>query len=218
MSTHTDTDHRSDAERTAAQRFRAAAGGHAMTILHEQGPYRHLRFANADSGMYAYDLITWPHGLTFRGDGPNFVFSVFPTTDLFDLFRGSSHAGINPGYWQEKVMAGQVKDWSEDKFRAWVRAEGERLEATVPHICDALRADVLSSDEYNLEYEEVAREAIANFSYQGHTLRFPREWEVSFQDWSWEFLWACHGILAGIATYDAVKGAADTTVPEASNR
>lgn len=218
MSTETTTDRRSQAEKAAAERFRLETAGHAMTILHEEGFYRHLRFANPDSGLYGYDLLTWPHGLTFRGDGPNFIFSVFPTLDLFDLFRGSSHGGINPGYWQEKVMAGQVKDWSEDLFRTWVREQAMRLEATVPGISDALRADVLSSDEYNLEFEEVARDAIANFSHKGHTLRFPRAWEVSFQDWSWEFLWACHGITAGIAQYDAAKAQAATLAPEASSR
>lgn len=199
------TDYRTKAERDAADRFPREAGNHKMTVLHLDGPYRHLRFANPNSGLYRYDLITWPHNLAFRGDGPNFIFSVYPTVDMFDLFRDSSHGGINPDYWQEKVLAGEVKDFSEDKFLTWVIAEGSRLETTVPGISDALYEQVSHNDEYNLEFEELARDAIANFSYKGTRLRYPQEWEVSFRDWSWEFLWACHGILAGIAQYDAAK-------------
>jgi hypothetical protein len=38
--------------------------------------------------------------------------------------------------------------------------------------------------------------------------RFRDTWEWDFKDFDWWYLWACHGIVAGIAQYDAAKAEA----------
>lgn len=192
-----------------AARFKRETADHAMTVLHEDGLYRHLVFANPEGGFYRFDLITWPHNLMLRGDGFSFAFSVYPTTDMFELFKGSSHGSINPGYWQEKVTAGRgdVKSWSEDLFRIWLMEEAAAHEDRFPGAVAAVDAQILHSDDHSLEYQGTAEFAVASFTFEGFRLRIPAEWEVSFQDFSWEFLFACHAIIWGIRQYDAARKA-----------
>jgi hypothetical protein len=196
----------------SAVRFARETAEHRLTVLHDEGLYRHLRFADPGHGLHYFHLITWPNGLLIRGDGPNFVFSAFPTTDPFDLFKHSASDGINPGYWQEKVVAGQVKSWSEDKFRAWLASKAADADGRFPGAVDAVREQILYSDFHSTEHESTARHAVASFSHGDFRLRFPDEWELSFDDYSWEFLWACHAIVWGIQQYDAAKQAPVETV------
>ncbi|MFJ6215116.1 hypothetical protein ACIQGZ_17530 [Streptomyces sp. NPDC092296] len=191
------------AEQRSAERFARETADHEMTVLHDDGLYRHLVFADPDGGFFRFDLITWPHNLFIRGDGFSFGFSVYPTDDMFGLFRGSSHGGINPGYWQEKVTAGKVWDWSEEKFRTWLVVEVASAESRHPGLVEAVGEQILHSDEHSTEYAETARHAVASFSHRDYRLRLPDEWELSFDDYSWEFLFACHAIVWGIARYDA---------------
>lgn len=190
-----------------AARFARETDSHAMTVLHEVGLYRHVRFENPKYGsIYRFDLITWPHGLLIRGDGPNFAFSLYPTVDLFDMFRRTASVGdINPGYWQEKVVAGKVHSWSEDRFRSWVADETDNHEDHYPGLAKAIDEQILNSDEHSLEYRGTAEYAVASFTHGDYRLRLPDRWEESFEDYSWEFLWACHAIRWGIGQYDAAK-------------
>lgn len=192
-----------------AARFARETADHKMTVLHEDGLYRHVRFENPQYGaIYRFDLITWPHGLLIRGDGPNFAFSLYPTRDLFDMFRRTARVGqINAGYWDEKVVAGKIKDWSEEMFRTWLIQEATKDEARYPGLVRALDRQILDSDEHNLEYRGTAEYALASFAHRDYRLRFPDRWEESFEDYSWEFLWACHAIRWGIAQYDTAKAA-----------
>ncbi|MFD8088731.1 hypothetical protein [Streptomyces malaysiensis] len=190
-----------------AERFARETAGHQMTLLHEDGLYRHLVFADPAGNFYRFDLITWPHNVFLRGDGFSFGFSIYPTADIFDMFRGSSHGGINPGYWQEKVTAGKVKDWSEDLFRKWVLEEAAAAETSYPGAVEAVTKQILHSDEHSTEYQGTAEYAVAAFRHGDFRLRLPNPWDESFEDYSWEYLFACHAIVWGIAQYDAAQKA-----------
>lgn len=91
-----------------AARFARDTASHEMTVLHDQGLYRHLRFANAEHGSFgAFELITWPYNLVVKA-GWVFHFDIDATEDMFDLFRRTALTGqINPHYWSEKVRAGR---------------------------------------------------------------------------------------------------------------
>lgn len=188
-----------------AARFVRETAGHEMHVLHEDGLYRHLVFADPAGNFYRFDLITWPHNLFLRGDGFSFGFSIYPADDIFNMFRGSSHDGINPGYWQEKVTAGKVRDWSESLFRAWVLEEATKNEAHYPGAVEAVTKQILHSDEHSTEYQGTAEYALASFSHGDFRLRFPHDWEKDFEDYSWEYLLACHAVLFGIRMWDAAR-------------
>lgn len=91
-----------------AARFARDTARHEMTVKHEQGLYRHLKFMNPEHGSFgAFELITWPYNLIVK-TGWAFHFDIDATEDMFDLFRRTALTGqINPGYWSEKVRAGR---------------------------------------------------------------------------------------------------------------
>ncbi|MGI5144826.1 hypothetical protein ACQEVC_45665 [Plantactinospora sp. CA-294935] len=106
-----------DLEREIADRFVRDTADHTLTVLHDDGLYRHLRCAKPDSSFYWFEIITWPGSLVFRGDmdcAP--VFSR--VADMFAFFRSDS-GRINPGYWAEKLPdAGRsTQKYSEDMLR-----------------------------------------------------------------------------------------------------
>lgn len=95
---------------------------HQVTVLHEDGLYRHLRFeGSADSPLsrYPFELVTWPYNLVVKA-GWTFHFDIDATPDMFDLFRRTAFSGqINPGYWAEKVRAGrdEVQGYDPDLLK-----------------------------------------------------------------------------------------------------
>lgn len=186
---------------------------HEMTILHDDGLYRHLRFKSPDRSSYWFELITWPGCLTVRGDfGDAFTFAR--VTDMFEFFRGRQ---INPVYWSEKVDGGRGRTttYSEDLFRrsVWehVRNYGQEHRGLAKAVQEYF-FDRWSSD-WDVSREDQAREALDAFAFtaadRDEPFRFVDTWEWSFKDFDWSFLWACHAIVWGIAQYEKAKVATD---------
>lgn len=193
-----------------AARFARDTADHEMTVLHEDGSFRHLRFARP-GGLYAFDLLTWDHRLVITG-GVHFMFSLYPTVDLFDMFRRTALVGdINPGYWQEKVVAGRdgVECFSDELLRREINDTVKTWTEDLPdEKAEALRAAVEEHffgewTEFNVEYESEAHRALHEFDHDGHQFYDWHEWRM--RDFSHSFLWACHAIRWGIAQYDAAK-------------
>lgn len=201
-----------DLKTEIAERFARETAEHEMTILHDDGLYRHIRFSAPESSAYWFELITTPGQLVFSGDGDAFVFRRL--TDMFVFFRSSS--GWNPGtridetYWAEKLVSDRdaVKEYSRrllnqlvsDYFRD-VQAEKES-----PGIRRAWReATTGRFPDYDTEHAEGARDALEHFKYQDFA--FVDTWEWDLREYSWWYLWACHAIVWGIAQYDAHKAA-----------
>jgi len=146
----------------AAARFAADVAKHRMLINHDHGLYRHLQFRVPDTGMYWFDLLTWPGALCVNGDMGTFVFARLD--DMFEFFRGPGD--INASYWAEKVRAGSgVKAYSSDLFvkkvRDYVtdhlRDEGA-TKSVRRRLTEAVEADVLY-DGTGWESEQEARNA-----------------------------------------------------------
>ena len=126
-----------------AERFGKDIAAHEMTVLHDDGLYRHLRFKAPAAGFYWFDLITWPGSLTVNGDMGSFAFSR--VDDMFTFFR---HDRINPGYWAEKIRAGSgIKQYSEDLFKQLVAEHIEDYAEEHPGLAEAVRSEILGSDE-----------------------------------------------------------------------
>lgn len=90
-------------------RFIRDVSRHEMSVIRDDGLYRHLRFQRPGSSAYYFDLVTWPGYLAVTGDMGTWTFSR--VTDMFDFFT-DKHFGtresflINPGYWSEKFQSG----------------------------------------------------------------------------------------------------------------
>ncbi|WP_051844059.1 hypothetical protein [Streptomyces sp. NRRL S-813] len=129
-----------------AARFARDTAGHKMTVLHDDGLYRHLKFMNPEHGSIgAFQLITWPYNLVVK-TGWTFHFDIDATEDMFEVFRRTARTGeINPGYWEQKVRAGRdeiegyepdllkweiattIAQWMRDDLEVRVSAQAQKL-------------------------------------------------------------------------------------------
>ena len=156
----------SSSEAEVAERFKRDTANHSMTILHDDGLYRHFRFRSSNSSEFWFDLITWPGCLTIRGDyGDAYTFDR--EFDMIPFFRADRGWGINPHYWSQKVDGGRrsVKEYSEAAFQQVVCelfVEAVRYSDAPRGLGKAVRAEILDQDLY---HEEEARKILEDFEF-----------------------------------------------------
>jgi hypothetical protein len=184
------------------RRFENDVRDHEMTVLKDDGLYRHLRFKRPDSAFYWFDIVTWPGTLMVRGDMEAYAFAR--TSDMFEFFRSSSD--INPGYWAEKLVAPQerhVREYSENEFCAQVKqAYDDHVDAKGeddPDLWQRIESEILNDPDICDERE--ARSLLHTF---GEPDIFSDAWEWDCNDWRYQFIWCCYAIRHGIAAYDEV--------------
>lgn len=192
-----------------AERFTRETAHHRMTVLHDDGLYRHLHFADANpdptrrmSWNLWFDLITVPGALIFQGDGESFTFRR--TQDMFGFFLGSAWKGEpNYHYWSEKLTNSRdsVMRYSEARFidevkRAFI--EDVRNRDVPPGTGKALIEHFETVDHL---FESEARDALDSFEYKGYG--FHDTWEWDFREYDWWYRWACNAIVWGVAQYRA---------------
>lgn len=86
------------------ERFLSDIKDHKMTILKDDGVYRHVKFKKPGTIACSFSLVTWPGYLAISGDMGDYVFSRLE--DMFDFFETSNgELRINLGYWCEKMKA-----------------------------------------------------------------------------------------------------------------
>ncbi len=171
------------------QQLLANTADHQLKIMHEDGLYRHLRFQKPGTGMWYWDLITWPGSLAIRGDiGEGFIFTR--ERDMLSFFdHGQPDGHINASYWAEKLDRGarSVREFSETLFREWLGKQPQdagglpsTLLAQVDEVGSTERAVELL-DEYSIDWD----------------VDEPESWK----DYNWHFLLALHAVLWGAKRY-----------------
>lgn len=200
---------------------------HQMTIIHEDGLHRHIRFRNPDSSDMFFDLITWPGALCYTGDMGTYVFRRL--TDMFEFFRTNPKSpylaakrltpGINLGYWAQKLEAvdrcAGLEEFNPEKFTRVVRAECVRWLVHCPkpdrrELLEAVKDDVLA---YTDDGEDRARRAAIDFNHETPTQQFNFSdfWEHDLNEYTTRFTWCCYALAWGINQYDASKITESTT-------
>lgn len=202
------------------ERFVRDVAEHEMTVLKDDGLYRHLRFQRVGASFYWFDLVTWPGVLAVSGDCGTFVFSR--TRDMFEFFRPSgarggfedARWGINPDYWSEKLRAPSSRDvriYTYDAFKAHVLewlADARDYYGDLEDE-DDLRAFKAAVDEQILDDpdgeayrdEGEAHRRLRDFEHGGRSISDSWEWDL--REYDWQFLWCCWAIVWGIGQYDA---------------
>ena len=207
--------------------FLANVKDHQMTILADDGIYRHIRFAQPGTRNRQFDLVTWPGYLSYSGDMGDYTFSRL--RDMFQFFRTACHRpnerlDINVGYWAEKVQAADRRSgltcFDSERFEEVVREQ--RLEwikkAAREHLLDkderrelweAIEDEVLGRAD---DGEQEAISAACDFSHGagGRTYRFDDFWEHNLNAFAGHYVWCCYAIAWGIAKYDDAKATAGT--------
>lgn len=204
---------------------------HQMTVLRDDGLYRHIRFAKPGTSIWRFDLVTWPGHLVITGDLEDFHFARIP--DMFEFFR-SPVGYINEHYWSEKLCGPQRSmSYSPELFRKYVfeyfwenrdyyeppsqrRVDntrslfGDRPASTIDseasyrsktELWRAIREELL---RYADDYDETAAHmALQDFRHGTFDFTDTYEWEL--KDYDFHFRLSLHAIVWGINRYDAAK-------------
>jgi hypothetical protein len=214
----------------SAARFARDTKHHKMTVLHDDGLYRHLRFQHEQwhppllqpikRSCYWFDLVTIPGALIFQGDGDSYMFRRLE--DMFEFFRQPGGAHINPGYWSEKLVGvggqDQATSYQQDLLAEYVNetvADAAKDDPeTLAGLTDAVRDSII--DEL-IGDESIDRQLVDSFRYWANDsdewayppkrpdFEFVDTFDVTTRDYDWWFLCACNAIVWGIAQYDTYR-------------
>lgn len=191
-----------DAEEFALQMFQLNCRDHVMEVALDQGVYRHLRFRKPGTGLYWYDIITTPGQLTIRGDMASYVFAR--TDDMFEFFENNT-GRINPDYWAEKLQAQDVhspaREYSRDIFVQHVIDDFWNSRGRLEDAADVWREirEVLLDEFGPSEDQNAAISTAIDFRYGGFEFYDAAHWRLT--DYSHQYLYSLHSILAGIRQY-----------------
>lgn len=198
----------------AQAKFLRDVASHAMSIVRDDGIYRHLVFQQPEHGwLHRFEIVTWPGVLCIRGDVGTYVFSR--THDMFGFFRaptGGDDLYINDSYWSEKLIASDcsgrrgdgVMRYDPDMFRDEVnRRYVKHVRQHMRGMPDERRSLRAALDDEVLAYAEEeteARRAAGSFEHEGFALR--DFWEVDCSDYTVYFMWSLYAIAWAIRQYD----------------
>lgn len=197
-----------DLMKETGENFARSVTEHRLTIIRDDGLYRHLRFKRPNTISYYFDIITWPGFLAYVGDMGDYLFCRIE--DMFTFFRGERP---NPSYWAEKVRAedrnSKVFGFSRDRFEAALKEEFESFWKS-HGVDDQAKTEAWEDIEAQvLEGDETVADAVARaheFEYEGQQV-FVDFWENRLEDYTWRFMWCCHALPWAIARYEEAKTA-----------
>lgn len=219
------------------KQFLHDAREHQMSILMDNGLYRHLRFKRPGTSSYWFDIVTWPGRLCISGDMGTYVFNRLE--DMFEFFRidrrdwsyKANGLSINPGYWSEKLEAndknGGSTAFSADTFREKITQRfNDWVEDNKPEDDESQEVIAAFNEKKQALWEEIdacvlieadngehaAYSAAMGFSSdEAERFDFADFFEVNCREFTFHYLWCCYAIAWAIQQYDKAKE--NTTAP-----
>lgn len=190
--------------------FLRCVNKHEMTVLVDNGVYRHLRFKSPDTGNQYFELVTFPGRLVYCGDMGSYLFERIE--DMFAFFRRPDR-GVNLGYWAEKVDAQDRDgirsfsiDRAKDVCKDIVMEEAQYLDDVGrSQLDDELKLLLEELDNDAGDYADVVRITSDFDSEMIDSDWFSDLWDYSFDCFTYRFQWACFAIAWGIEQYDKQK-------------
>ena len=185
--------------------FLKDVANHTMTVVRDDGVYRHLVFSNNGSFVYRFEIVTWPGYLAYTGDMGAFVFTR--VEDMFSFFR-NQRKEINPGYWSEKVVAENkpdgVEKFSIDEFRENV------LGSTRSHLSlddsEQIPENIMLEIQPLLDAEDWIDAICGIRDFRSELINLSDWWEFRNNRYTYNFIWCCYALVWSIEQYDAWKG------------
>lgn len=184
--------------------FQQESSKHELSVIHEDGLYRHLRMQTPGTGVWSWDIITWPGYLATVGDVANgYLFSR--DADMIEFFTRPVYARnyysdgspqIDFRYWREKICGPARKsiyEWDRDKFLAHAR---EHISNPIYERSSEEQEDLLFSAGL-VESQEEAYQWIFD-----HVVDYD-EWDMN--EFDLHFLFTCYAIDATVERYNALS-------------
>lgn len=213
-------------------RFEKDVTHHKMSIVRDDGVYRHLEFRHesGSANMY-FGIITWPGYLHYYGDMGSYSFSRMH--DMFEFFRRDDDYPIDFRYWAEKLTSVDrsasmsegndgVKRWSPENFGHCLRTsfsdhcEDREIEGAARQDLwdnrNGTRGDLNSVKNAVLPHADagpvLAIAAAVDFSYvnedgcEVYPFREFYEWGSSLYEYEFSFIWCCRALQWAVRQYD----------------
>lgn len=215
--------HTREAQKEVFERFVSDTERHDLTVVLDNGLYRHLRLRKPGTFIYGFDIVTWPGHLAISGDMGCAVFSRLD--DMFEFFRGKPNGElrINTGYWEEKCVArgGENREFRIELLREHVK---ECFDSHVyDHQDDSANAPDWAADLW-IELEELLSEVDGSPSVESairaldeftptddryEEFRFHDSWELdcALTGYTFRYTWRLYAIVDAIRRYDSLKNA-----------
>jgi hypothetical protein len=200
---------------------------HKLTVLLDNGIYKHLRFKSKDTNSYYFDIVTYPNHLVISGDMGCLVASRIP--DMFEFYRTDRNymlkdgrkLAINPSYWAEKIVSGKddIKEFSINKLKKNVTEYIDSClfgEDWSENEIDLLKCDILSAIDYtDNNSSDCMFDMIDSFQYYKDKTPYSDNPDFEFTDW-WEYhgyceeftfhyIWNCYAIAYAVQEYDKLR-------------
>jgi len=186
---------------------------HELSILHDEGVYRHLQMKQPNTNNMWYDIVTYPNNLVISGDMGCCVFSRI--NDMFQFFR-TDELSINYSYWSEKEQAtsifGQNTEYDRSTLPKYLDMCRNRwVKKYVPSEDEIEEVDESLDDaKYIISY---FRHEIEAYDFLGEIDEYsPLEkiidqnyWELNFTKTTGFQEWRLYAINHAIRLYDAEK-------------
>lgn len=199
-------------EQASWEAFARNTSDHELTVIREDGLYRHLRLAEPGTRMWSIDILTWPGHLATTGDiGSGFMFSR--ESDMIGFFdkRGDWRTDygapeIDFRYWAEKLCGHTIGDVYEHSPREFMNIVNESV---AEYVNDG---NTLSDDDRAVLMAEArqasddAREAY-EFLAENEDVLGSDSWELNFTEIDFQFALACYAIDRVVSAYRAEAGA-----------
>lgn len=200
--------------------MKANTANHTLTVLHDDGLYRHLRMSAGNSIAFSWDIITWPGSLAIRGDiGRELVFTRH--TDMLDFFRdpdydvtvaGGGAPRINPDYWAEKTKTAELKTFELEPAMAevaehmvdaltWSTSYNDWSENLATY-CALVEAWKDFRSACHIGDDEEKQRAIISWLMNNPDVGDADAWEWDLRVWDYNYLMTCYAIVATVAAWD----------------
>lgn len=181
--------------RLTKEKFLEDVCNHQLTVIKDDGLYRHIRLKDPTTICQYFDIVTYPGYLVYSGDMGCYLFKR--TQDMFEFFRG----GFNPRYWAEKLQAEDV--YGRHKKFSW-----SAFKENLYSMCsDDLQKDFLNEELRFCEEDEIgAMNFIREFDNDNEfMLDLSDFFEHDNDEYSHRYVWCCYALPWAIAKYDEAK-------------
>lgn len=181
---------------------------HVLEVLDEGAGMRRLVVRANKSWHYGFTITTWHNYLAITGDIGSYTFTRLP--DMFEFFRSKdARGGINPGYWEEKVVAADrhgTDEFDIDILRESIMEQyADTDDEDGKRVVNQTRVKALEAIAHVGGGHPAGDEHEAIEALQGTGIDEP--WELSRRAYTIQFLNCCHAIVLAIRLYDERKAA-----------
>lgn len=217
-------------------RFMNDVKDHQMTILRDEGVYRHIRYKRPSTGNMYFDIITWPGNLCYTGDMGTYVFSRIEDMMYFFAEGKEDEVVTNYYYWTQKAIADSIygngiKEYSPElaidtiteEFKNWKfdYLEDTKIEDEDGNLTDdPYSLEFIEEQWERVEYEIISQahdgpervyDAAMCFSIEkdGNGRRGPNFedfWEYNCEELTYHYQWCCHALNWAVKKYFKHKG------------